>query len=186
MKIIFLLSCVVIFLIGILFHKSAFAQKGLPKHLTDTYVGLRERAFKQTASELRVEPTPNGVFGVLMETAYPEAVVTLITLLTGDVSLYFSNGGGLIGGIAHEGVKKAALDFNNMANTYVSDCALVSSFPLPSPGKTIFYFLTTKGICAREDYENKLAKETNPLSPLFYSGQEVITQFRLAEEKIAR
>jgi hypothetical protein len=40
--------------------------------------------------------------GVLMETGYDSATVTLFALSDGTTSLYFSNGGGVIGGQGQE------------------------------------------------------------------------------------
>src|SRR5438874_9737352 len=50
----------------------------------------------------------NQPYGVLMETGYPNGVATLVAFASGDASLYFSTGGGIIGGIGHEAVRVAA------------------------------------------------------------------------------
>jgi hypothetical protein len=66
--------------------------------LADVYRGLRAQALQLTAAQ--VGPA-DAVFGVLMETGYPEAVVSLVALSDGTASLYFSNGGGIIGTGGH-------------------------------------------------------------------------------------
>ena len=60
----------------------------------EIYTELRSQALGATAQALG---TKEQTFGVIMETGYPEAVVTLIALSDGTASLYFSNGGGVIG-----------------------------------------------------------------------------------------
>jgi hypothetical protein len=51
---------------------------------------------------------PHPVFALLMETGYPEGSFTLSSVADGSTSLYFSNGGGIIGGGEHENVHKAS------------------------------------------------------------------------------
>ena len=48
------------------------------------------------AEEFGGTPEMPVVWGVVMETGYPEAVVTLVSLGDRTTSLYFSNGGGII------------------------------------------------------------------------------------------
>ena len=51
-----------------------------------------------------------------METGYDAVTVTLFALSDGTTSLYFSNGGGVIGGQGYEAVRRANEAFLNQAN----------------------------------------------------------------------
>lgn len=73
------------------------------KRTANPVLELRRRLLAARAAELGlVAGAPTEAWGVLMETAYPDAVVTLVALADGTTSLYFSNGGGIIGAGAHD------------------------------------------------------------------------------------
>lgn len=71
-------------------------KRSKPRHSPmDVYSGLRDQILSAKPSDIGVSPTSElpVVWGVLMETGYPEAVVTLVSLGDNTMSLYFSNGG---------------------------------------------------------------------------------------------
>jgi hypothetical protein len=150
----------------------------------DVYTNLRNQVFKIKPKEvgiLQTKETPN-VWGVLMETGYPEAVVTLVSLADGTTSLYFGNGGGMIGGGEHTTVAQSTKSFIAAAEKYHRQMTLTESFPLPAVGRVRFYVLTFSGVLTSDVDENKLGRGKHELSPLFYSGQDVIAQFRVVQE----
>lgn len=98
---------------------------------------------------------PN-VWGILMETGYPQAVVTLVSLADGTTSLYFSHGGGVIGGGQHETVARASKSFVIAAEGYYPKMTLTKSFPFPPVGRVKFYVLTYSGIYPMYINENDL------------------------------
>jgi hypothetical protein len=125
-------------------------------------------------AEVGLSPTPgNRIWGLLVEIGYPGAVATLVTIADGAVSLYFSNGGGVIGIGQHEGPRKAA---------FLGSATPASSFPLPAQGHVTFYFLTFDGILTSDAGEDDLKSNRHPLSPLFHGAHDVITQARLVDE----
>ncbi len=117
-----------------------------------------------------------------METGYDGATVSLLALADGTTSLYFSNGGGVIGGQAHEAVRSATAAFLSKANHSLKQLKVCSSFPVPEPSHTVFYVLTDSGILSDNALEDDLGNDRHPLSPLFQAGHEVITQLRLLSE----
>lgn len=151
----------------------------------EVFTGLRELALSAKATDFpnTEKAGEHGVYGVLMETGYPEYVVTLSAFMTGDASLYFSSGGGMIGGIGHETVRKAAITFNRKADEFISSCNKATSFPMPKSGQTLFYILTQEGIYTAEALENDIGNNRSLYSSLFYVGQSVIAEYRLIEEK---
>lgn len=119
-----------------------------------------------------------------METGHDDAVVTLAAIADGTVSLYFSNGGGMIGLGEHEEVRKVSNDFISLSEQFITNAKLTSAFPLPGKYNTIFYFLTFDGVYITEELEEDiLGNNKSPFSPLFHKAHDVITQARLADEK---
>jgi hypothetical protein len=126
------------------------------------------------------------VWGVLMETGFPSGSCTLLTMADGNASLYFGTGGGVLGGYAHQAVRRAARNLNEGADHFVAGCLKATSFPLPGTGDVIFYILTGEGAFAAGGLEKDLGEKRHPLSPLFFAGHDVITQLRLASEQLQK
>lgn len=141
---------------------------------------LRDLALTVTATDLAVVPSqglPN-VWGVLMETGYPEAVVTLVGFADGTTSLYFSNGGGIIGAGEHVPVREATARFLQAAETHLGSLTPVTDTPVPAVGRIRFYVRTFAGTLGAETSEDDLGYGRHPLSPLFHAGHAVITAAR--------
>jgi hypothetical protein len=147
----------------------------------DVFTRLRAQIFETSPASIgvTVEPGSTEPWGILMEIGYPKGVATLVSFASGDASLYFSGGGGVIGGIAHESVNHAAKRFVSMAQWYVGKMDIATSRPLPGPGKVRFYVLASQGVLTVETDEKDLGQKKNDLSPLFYAGHDVITELRL-------
>jgi hypothetical protein len=107
----------------------------------DIYKQLREKAFSITAKELKIDKNDNSiVYGMIMETGYPEAVASLIAMGDGSVSLYFSNGGGIIGIGEHDTAKRFCLEYLAFSNDFVKYAKETNNAALPHAGETVFYF----------------------------------------------
>ena len=157
----------------------AFAKAPMNYAPAEIYTKLRAQALSVTPKTLGV---PDGVQGVVMETGYPEAVVTLVAMADGAASLYFSNGGAIIGAGEHEGPKIAARSLIAFAAHNLNGLVRTTTTPLPTPGRTRFYVLTDRGILTAEASEDDLGENRHALSPLFYSAQELITEMRKVDE----
>jgi hypothetical protein len=144
------------------------------------YEGLRKLALGTSRASLKIDE-PGPVFGVLMETGYPKAVVTLACFLTGSASLYFSNGGGMLGGGEHRAVAEAAKVFVRECGGFLGKMERAADCPLPAAGGTIFYALTDEGTFCHCALEDDLGRKRSEFSPLFYAGQDVITRTRLLQ-----
>ena len=142
------------------------------------YSALREGALsaERIAAGIPDPPADAPVWGVLMETSFPEGTATLFALSDGTTSLYLSHGGGVIGGGDHENVRQANADFIKTANQFYRQMRACESFPTPEVGRTIFYALTDSGVSTGGGLEDDLGYERHPLSPLFHAGHAVITQ----------
>jgi Flp pilus assembly protein TadD len=119
------------------------------------------------------------VWGILMEFGYPGASVTLFALADGHTSLYYSHGGGVLGGGLHESVRQAVTPFIEMANRCFKHLTPAESFPVPAAEHTTFYALTDSGVFTGGGRTDDLGDDQHPLSPLYHAGHEVLTQLRL-------
>ena len=122
------------------------------------------------------------VWGLLMETGYPQALVTLVSLADGTASLYFGHGGGVIGGGEHASVRQAVQAFIASAEGHQAELLPTSEFPLPNVGRVKFYLLTFSGVLTADADENDLGNGRHDLSDLFYAGHNVIAQLRQITE----
>ena len=150
----------------------------------EIFRSLRAKVLSLTPSELGITPLPSGVWGALMEFSSGETAVTLVAVLDGTTSLYFSSGGGIIGAGKSEVVRKANHLFLEVAGRFVGGFHKVDSYPAAQPGRVCFYVLTADGVYASgEIAEDDLRKPETPLLPLWAAAQNVITQIRLVQKK---
>ena len=143
---------------------------------------LRAKALSARPSELGVRPSGSRVWGMLMETGYPEAVATLVTFADGSTSLYFSSGGGTIGAGEHDSVRTAAENLLRTADQFLGELAPAKDYPLPEVGRVRFYVHTFEGILAADRDEEDLGYERDPLAPVFHAGHAVISAIRELDE----
>jgi hypothetical protein len=148
----------------------------------ETYVGLRQQVLALQPDQIGLaSDTP--VTALLMETGYPAAVATLVAVVDGTTSLYFSNGGGIIGAGSHPDVAAATERWLRTSTDLLPHLSPVDQPPLPGEGLTQFVAVTPNGLFSVAALEDELGEGGHPLSAFFYSGQDVITQIRLAETK---
>jgi hypothetical protein len=151
----------------------------------ETFMRLRQEAIETPAASLGLpgELKPNEPYGALMEMGIPSSVVTLACFANGDARLYYKTGGGMVGGISHEKVRKAAQEFSSLARKALPRMNRVTTYPVPNEDRIRFYVLTPRGIFTTETDREALGEPGNGLAPLFYSGQEVVTQMRQVQEQ---
>ncbi len=142
---------------------------------------LRERAFA-TTRDLLSTSEPGKPWGVIMETGFPEGSFTVVALADGNASVYFSSGGGMIGGYAHESIREAAMACVRMSAELETELAPASDRRLPVPDETIFYVLTDAGVLTAHAPEDDLGEKRHPLWPMFHAAHAVIAGYRMIEE----
>lgn len=145
------------------------------------YQGFRNQvlSLKPTAIGLHIPDNKEEAFGVVLEIGTGGGVATIISLATGDASMYTSSSSGIIGGIAHPGVKKAAIAFVKTSQTYFHKMQTAKNLDIPKAGDIKIFILTNKHKYAYEAPENDITNEKSDWAELFYKGNEVITQLRL-------
>jgi len=184
-----------ILILGLVFYITSFTKKSAKNKLTEQqtqdttkvdpnnnpYNDLRNldlgSTIEQIGIQLPVDQTK--IYGVIMDWYLGEGTATLVALLSGDASLYLSSGGGVIGGRGYDNVKKAAEDFIEKAESYLSKTVKTDSTPLPDKDGVTFYLLTNKGkFVGREEMKN-FDNETSQWLDLFVEGNKLITEIRL-------
>ena len=148
------------------------------------YMGLRGQIFESTPEQIGLTTmTDERPYAIVMDMGMGrDGTATLVSIIDGNASMYLSTGGGVIGGYAHETVRKSATDFVTMGQSYFSKMNPVDSFPLPKADNVIFYILTNKGKYSIEGEIQKIENENSDWQELFYEGNKVITELRLTTE----
>lgn len=138
---------------------------------------------------LNLKPEQLGEYGygpvlcVIMETGYPEAVATAVAIADGSTSLYFSNGGGIIGAGEHSEGRAAALILIDYSEKFLADTKPTKTFPLPKKGDTRFYLVTLKGVKTAVAKEEIFGNNKHILSPLFHKVHDLIYTIQVIEKR---
>ena len=142
-------------LVSTLFGSTPMAAEKSPSQVTDE---LRTMVLNLKPDDIGLtsENFTHPVYAIVMETGFPEGAITLSAVADGSTSLYFSGGGGIIGGGEHENVRLASGYFLTEAQNYYKSAELVSRFPKPETGNVIFYFITFSGVRSYTALENDL------------------------------
>jgi hypothetical protein len=145
----------------------------------DTYKGFRNLVFSSAPGKMGLEPSKNSnpVWGILCDIGNPEGVLTILALGDGTVSVYYSNGGAVIGLGAHEGPRKAARELLKIAPQFLKECKPTNDYPLPRKGYTRFYIFTFEAILTVEVKLTKLISDRHPhkLLPLYVKTDELFS-----------
>lgn len=141
---------------------------------------LREHALRASANDLEITPSElrPRVWGALMELGYPTGIATLISLADGTTSLYFSNGGGVIGAGEHTAVREAAEAFLDAVEAHFEEFSPVDRTPTPRIGRVRLYVRAFEGTLGVEARDEELSRDLHPLSAVFHAGHAVITAIR--------
>lgn len=153
---------------------------------TAVYERLRKEAFAMPASRFSMtgEGKEHQPYGVIMEVGIPDSVVTLAGYVDGDARVYYQQGGGMVGGFAHENTREAAKAYVAASSRVLSKLARTTEQPpLPGEAKVRFTALTARGFLTGEVDREALGDRENDFSALYYSGQEVVAQMRQVQAK---
>jgi hypothetical protein len=126
---------------------------------------------------------PSEPWGVLMDWGVNKGTATIVVGADGSASVYFSSGGGYIGGIGQEPIRAAAKNAVGVAATVHLPAHATQTFPLPETNGVFFYFLTDAGVFTFRTSVQELNNPNHPLRKIGDAMQEVITQYRLWDER---
>jgi hypothetical protein len=151
----------------------------------EIYLNLRSQALHGSRDRWKQFPMvdPAKPWGIVMDWVVQRGICTVLALADGTASLYFSNGGGYIGGQFQETINRAAKDAVGLAADCLSTAELTTNFPLPENGQVFFYLLADKGVFVTNATEQELKAGGHRLLKLANAMQEVIAQYRLKYPK---
>ncbi|HRI15916.1 MAG TPA: hypothetical protein PLX89_23200 [Verrucomicrobiota bacterium] len=153
-----------------------------PYEVAAIYQELRSRVLKLRPADIG-EKDESKILAVVMDTGFPEAAFTLIATADGSASLYFSNGGGIIGAGAQPKGAAAAKALLSDAAKFVGKMTSTKETPVVMPGTTTFYVVTGKGIVTVSAKDDDFGENRHAVSPLFHKAHELISAIREIDEK---
>jgi hypothetical protein len=176
---------VILLIIVMSFFTRAFCGQQIPYDVEKIYIDLRNNVLQlSTKEKMKEHGFKKGQrLAILMETGLEDACYTLVAFIDGTSSLYFSNGGGVIGGGENKEGARAAIDFLDFSKKYENQFYQTTKYPLPKPGKTRFYIVKGGSILSVEFDERDLVRGKLPLSPLFHKGHDLITAMTARQGK---
>lgn len=124
------------------------------------------------------------VFGIVMETGFPEGSFFVASLANGSTNICFSNGGGIVDGGENDAVCEASRMFLSGAQVYYKQAEVSIDFPVTSAGQITFYFIKSKGVVTYTAAQDALGIEGHPLSKLYIVAHGVITALRKSEKTV--
>jgi hypothetical protein len=144
---------------------------------------LRSMALTSTAasSGIEVPKTEHGVWGCVADLSLkPGAAATVVALIDGSASIYWGSSGGVIGGGAHERVRRGAQKLVSIAESFASQLRPTGIHDIPSPGKVRLYAQTPNDLLSSDELPlQELSQGTHPMSTFFAAVNDLITELRL-------
>jgi hypothetical protein len=119
------------------------------------------------------------VIAVVMDWPLGEQIVTVLSSSGGDASLYTTSTFGIIGGIGHENVRKAAIAFVGCAQHFLNITSPTIAYPYPNSTTLCIYMVTPSGVRTISFPFSAIEQSDSPARALFAYGQKVVTQLRL-------
>jgi hypothetical protein len=147
-----------------------------PYKVADIYTEMREMVLKLKPADFKNSDNIK-VLAVVMDTGYPA---------DGTASLYFSNGGGIIGAGEHPDGGKASKGLIEASAGFLKMMKKTKDTPIVVPGMAAFYLVTTDGIFTVSAKEEDFGEDRHPVSSLFHKAHELITAIRVIDERCSK
>jgi len=144
---------------------------------------LRTRALALSPADIgltdanREHSRDRPVYGVVVETAHPGAVASLVALADGSVSFYVSDGAGCIGCGQHREVRLSAADLLQAAEQALPVTAPTADVGLPAEGHVRIYLLTRDGLRSADTRLETMHDADMRLGVVYFAAQRVIRAF---------
>ena len=163
-----------------------FSQTNQPpaKPNAEAMFAMRMKVLTNGPAALGLKSSPDypHVFGALMElpitTKAGPGTVSVVSLSTGDASVYTTGSFGVIGGIGHETVRDAAMDFVKTAEKHYDEAAPTQVYAYPVSGRVRFYLVCYDGVRVIDADQKSLSDGTGKCTDLMVAGARVMTELR--------
>jgi hypothetical protein len=142
-------------------------------------VALRARVLNLSRSDIEIPSSQQGVWGVVVETAHPDTVASLVALIDGSVSLYVSDGNGCVGCGTQREVRAAGAELLKLANNVLELTEATTTTSLPPAGFVRFYLLIGDELRSAQTRLEEI-NHSEPLGVLFFAGQRVLAAIERA------
>lgn len=119
------------------------------------------------------------VYGFVMDYPVKNGTATLATYVTGECSLYMSNGNGIINGEKYESSRSAATNLVNLVSRNMKSSVLTTRFPIAASGYVRFYILTSEGVRTSWMRLSDLNGQDEEGTLLFIEANKVIRSLQL-------
>jgi hypothetical protein len=150
-----------------------------------TYASMRKLAFTFSHKDMGVKMVNDyQVYGVVVDMGVDNIkTATMICFIDGTTSLYFSNGGGIIGAGEHESVNKAVLSFLGNCYQVLPITRHADGIDtLPEENHHTFYLFTKAGIFTM-DMDLREANKSKEAQLLFTQSQMVLNEILKVAKK---
>lgn len=152
---------------------------------------MRELRLKMLAApaELDLKPSPEypRVCGVLMDwpivMGTTSFVSTVVSLSTGDASIYSTGTFGVFGGIGHETVRSAAQSLVKVGEKHYAEATPTKDYSYPKVGRVRFYLVCYDGVRVIDTDLESARRGTDKCSDMYEQAQRVITELRLITQR---
>ncbi len=150
--------------------------------LDETYVKLRDQVLGLSQGEPPTGDSATGTLAVVMDASVGDHCYTFVAAADGALSLYFSNGGGIIGMGEYTQPGRMAREFVRESAHHLSSLVLAAEFPLPPPRHVALHLVTTGGVFRAVEKEKDLGNDRVALSPFFHQAHRLIGVIRQVSE----
>lgn len=158
---------------------AAMGEQPKPSPKSPTEIMREMRLQWLTGKPASEASTPkDDVTAVLMDWPLDEQTVTILASAGGDASVYTTGTFGIIGGIGHENVRKAAVAFVRCATQHLRLSSPTTDFSYPDRHHIRFYFVTGSGVRSVSFAVPEVEKSTTNAHDLYAHGQAVLTEMR--------
>jgi hypothetical protein len=136
-------------------------------------------------AELGLKPTQEypRVCGVLMDWPIQMGTITVVSLSTGDASVYSTGTFGVLGGIGHEDIRDAARHLVKVGEKHYDDATPTKDFPYPKAGRVRFYLVCYDGVRVIDEDLDSVRSGKDTSSDLYNAAQQVITVIRITAQQ---
>lgn len=114
------------------------------------------------------------ISAVLVDVPFEGKTLTVLSAWDGSASLYFSSGGGIIGGHAHDHIRTAAPDLVRAAEAILDFASPSFGIDYPGQDSVRFHMLTGDGVMVLDSPMSFVRNRAHPCAPLFKLAEWMI------------
>lgn len=140
------------------------------------YLGLRRNALEIQLKNI----DDDAIQLVMMDWNIANGTVTVLAAVDGTASIYFSGGGGYLGGgQGHPSIREAALNAVRIAEELRNRFHRTEETDIPAQQDIFFYIKTGTNLLRAIASEESLRDGSDPLATLGNAMQSIVTEYRL-------